>query len=191
MAWLCSRHTGKDVRFPPTLQFLQLKVKLGKLDFLLGVPVQTAQQETSTTLPRPSLKQVACAMVLSADLPASQASVKFNISISAVHSGSCFDVGRIQSLQDSFEGASPKAIIHFFNNRQPATGAGKRHRQPVTGSGNRQPAPATGTCNRQPATANHNGFFEMAFGLFTLTLRFLCGWFRALFPECLAKGSRL
>jgi hypothetical protein len=117
MAWLCSRHTGKDVRFPPTLQFLQLKVKLGKLDFLLGVPVQTAQQETSTTLPRPSLKQVACAMVLSADLPASQASVKFNISISAVHSGSCFDVGRIQSLQDSFEGASPKAIIYFSRMR--------------------------------------------------------------------------
>ena len=96
---------------------LAIEGELGKLDFLLGVPVQTAQQETSTTLPRPSLKQVARAMVLSADLPASQASVKFNISISAVHSGSCFDVGRIQSLQDSFEGASPKAIIYFSRMR--------------------------------------------------------------------------
>ena len=150
MAWLCSRHTGKDVRFPPTLQFLQLKVKLGKLDFLLGVPVQTAQQETSTTLPRPSLKQVACAMVLSADLPASQASVKFNISISAVHSGSCFDVGRIQSLQDSFEGASPKAIILF----QSATGNRRRQKAPATGNRQRQPATSTGNRHLQPSTGN-------------------------------------
>ena len=80
MAWLCSQHTCKDVRFPPTLQFLQLKAKLGKLDFLLGVPVQTAQQETSTTLPRPSLKQVARAMVLSANLwNSTSASAQFTL----------------------------------------------------------------------------------------------------------------
>lgn len=109
MAWLCSQHTGKDVRFPPTLQFLQLKVKLGKLDFLLGVPVQTAQQETSTTLPRPSLTGCTCDGAV-------RRPVKFNISISAVHSRSCF-VGKIQSLQDSFEGASPKAMIYFSRMR--------------------------------------------------------------------------
>ena len=49
----------KDVRFPSTLKFLQLKVKLGKVDFLLGVPVQTAQRETSTTLPR-AVRQPPC-----------------------------------------------------------------------------------------------------------------------------------
>jgi hypothetical protein len=38
---------------------LAIEGELGKLDFLLGVPVQTAQRETSTTLPR-AVRQPPC-----------------------------------------------------------------------------------------------------------------------------------
>ena len=72
-----------------------------------------------------------------------------------VHSGSCYDVGRIQSLQDSFE-MHPESHSTVYGHRQPWFIS--RHRQPTTG--------------------NRNGFFEVAFGLFTLSLRFLYGWFR-------------